>query len=163
MKGGKAMLWKKMLRDIWNNKVQFISIIIMAALSTYIYVGMAGVWNGLEYARDEYYNKTNYADYIISSNDGFTSENISSLRTNKDIEYIDSRYTLYNCITPYEGNANLTMHIIDNNQVSKSVVIQGQKFDSEVDGIWLDYRFAEEHKLKVGDNLRMQIGKIVFS
>lgn len=163
MKGGKAMLWKKMLRDIWNNKVQFISIIIMAALSTYIYVGMAGVWNGLEYARDEYYNKTNYADYIISSNDGFTSENISSLRTNKDIEYIESRYTLYNCITPYEGNANLTMHIIDNNQVSKSVVIQGQKFDSEVDGIWLDYRFAEEHKLKVGDNLRMQIGKIVFS
>ena len=141
MKGGKAMLWKKMLRDIWNNKVQFISIIIMAALSTYIYVGMAGVWNGLEYARDEYYNKTNYADYIISSNDGFTSENISSLRTNKDIEYIDSRYTLYNCITPNEGNANLTMHIIDNNEVSKSVVMQGQKFDSKIDGIWLDYRF----------------------
>ena len=73
------MLWRKLLRDLWSNKVQFISILLMAALSTYIYVGMASVWNGLLYARDEYYDKSNYADYIISSNNGFTSEDIENM------------------------------------------------------------------------------------
>ena len=154
------MLWKKMLRDLWNNKIQFISIFLMAALSTYIYVGMAGVWNGLEYARDEYYSKTNYADYIISSNDGFTSDDINSLEQNKDIEYIESRYTLYNCITPDENNANLTMHIIENNRVSKCVSIKGKDFDINTDGVWLDYRFAKEHNLNVGDSLKIQVSKL---
>ena len=88
------MLWRKLLRDLWSNKVQFISILLMAALSTYIYVGMASVWNGLQYARNEYYDKSNYADYIVSSSNGFTTHDIENLEGNKDIGNIELRYRI---------------------------------------------------------------------
>lgn len=150
------MLWRKLLRDLWSNKVQFISILLMAALSTYIYVGMASVWNGLQYARNEYYDKSNYADYIVSSSNGFTTHDIESLEGNKDIGNIELRYTVYDCIAYNEGDANITLHLLEEDSISKSVVIDGEKFDVNKDGIWLDYRFAKERKLKVGDSLELK-------
>lgn len=157
------MLWRKLLRDLWSNKVQFISILLMAALCTYIYVGMASVWNGLQYARDEYYDKSNYADYIISSNNGFTSEDIENIEGNKDIENIQSRYTLYDCIAFNEGDANITLHLLEENNISKCVTLDGEKFDIYEEGIWLDYRFAKERKIKVGDNLILKNNGIEIS
>ena len=123
------MLWRKLLRDLWSNKVQFISILLMAALSTYIYVGMASVWNGLQYARNEYYDKSNYADYIVSSSNGFTTHDIENLEGNKDIGNIELRYTVYDCIAYNEGDANITLHLLEEDSISKSVVIDGEKFD----------------------------------
>ena len=157
------MLWRKLLRDLWSNKIQFISILIMAALSTYIYVGMASVWNGLQYARKDYYDKSNYADYIISSSNGFTSEDVEKLEDNKDIDDVESRYTIYDCIAPNEGDANITLHILEENSISKCVTIEGEKVDVENEGIWLDYRFAKERKLEVGDDLLLKNNGVEFN
>lgn len=153
------MLKKKLIRDILSNKVQFVSIFLMAALSTYIFVGMASVWYGLEHARDEYYNKTNYADYILTSVAGFSESDIDSIKQIDGVVDVSSRYTIEDCIAVNENNASLIVHVLDSNKLSKCVVIKGDEFDTYKDGIWLDYRYAKENDLTVGDNISIKIGQ----
>ena len=153
------MLKMKLIRDILSNKVQFVSIFLMAALSTYIFVGMASVWYGLEHARDEYYNKTNYADYILTSVAGFSESDIDSIEQIDGVVDVSSRYTIEDCIAVNENNASLILHVLDSNKLSKCVVIKGDEFDTYKDGVWLDYRYAKENSLTVGDCISIKIGQ----
>ena len=76
------MLFRKFLRDIWKNKIQFISIFVMAALSTYIYAGMGSLYKGLDKELEEYYINTNFFDYMIYSIEGFDNGDLEKLRQN---------------------------------------------------------------------------------
>ena len=153
------MLKKKLIRDIIANKVQFISIFLMALLSTYIFVGMASVWYGLECMRNEYYEKSNYADYIMTSVAGFSDQDIDSLKQIKNVEEISTRFTIEECLD-VGNNASITLHLVDDNKLSKCVSISGMNMNSEEDGIWLDYRYAKENKIKVGENILLKIGQL---
>lgn len=76
-------LFRKMFRDIWRLKSQFLSIFIMCALGMLIYSGIEGVWNGMEQEETAYFKDSNLADIWISGL-GFDNDCITffwSLRT----------------------------------------------------------------------------------
>lgn len=54
-------LFRKMLRDIWRLKSQFLSIFIMCGLGMLIYSGIEGVWNGMEQEETAYFKDSNLA------------------------------------------------------------------------------------------------------
>ena len=62
------MLKRKMLRDIANYKVQFISIFLMAFIGVFVFSGMYVETNSFETSIDNYYEETNMADGWIYSN-----------------------------------------------------------------------------------------------
>ena len=64
--GGK-MLRKKMIRDIFKHKTQFLSIFLMAFLGVFVFTGISGEYIGLEDNINDYYEETNLADGWIYS------------------------------------------------------------------------------------------------
>ena len=63
------MLFKKMVRDIKNHKIQFISIFLMAFLGVYVFTGFGAESFGFEETSSTYYGETNLADgWIYASN-----------------------------------------------------------------------------------------------
>ncbi len=64
--GGK-MLGKKMIRDIFKHKTQFLSIFLMAFLGVFVFTGISGEYIGLEDNINDYYEETNLADGWIYS------------------------------------------------------------------------------------------------
>lgn len=146
------MLFKKMVRDIKNHKIQFISIFLMAFLGVYVFTGFGAESFGFEETSSTYYGETNLADgWIYASNidDDFVNK-VNDLPSTKDSE----RKLIVNSIADFDNDPDITLHFLEDNDISKFYLVKGEEFNlSDGDGVWLDIRFAEAKNLTVGDNI----------
>ncbi|ALT69568.1 ABC transporter permease protein [Methanobrevibacter millerae] len=146
------MLFKKMVRDIKNHKIQFISIFLMAFLGVYVFTGFGAESFGFEETASTYYGETNLADgWIYASNiDGDFVNKVNDLSSTKDSE----RKLIVNSIADFDNDPDITLHFLEDNDISKFYLVKGEEFNlSDGDGVWLDIRFAEAKNLTVGDNI----------
>ena len=146
------MLFKKMVRDIKNHKIQFISIFLMAFLGVYVFTGFGAESFGFEETASTYYGETNLADgWIYASNidDDFVNK-VNDLSSTKDSE----RKLIVNSIADFDNDPDITLHFLEDDDISKFYLVKGEEFNlSDGDGVWLDIRFAEAKNLTVGDNI----------
>ena len=146
------MLFKKMVRDIKNHKIQFISIFLMAFLGVYVFTGFGAESFGFEETSSTYYGETNLADgWIYASNidDDFVNK-VNDLSSTKDSE----RKLIVNSIADFDNDPDITLHFLEDNDISKFYLVKGEEFNlSDGYGVWLDIRFAEAKNLTVGDNI----------
>ena len=146
------MLFKKMVRDIKNHKIQFISIFLMAFLGVYVFTGFGAESFGFEETSSTYYGETNLADgWIYASNiDGDFVNKVNDLPSTKDSE----RKLIVNSIADFDNDPDITLHFLEDNDISKFYLVKGEEFNlSDGYGVWLDIRFAEAKNLTVGDNI----------
>ena len=73
------MLIKKLFRTMRQYKAQFISMIIMIALGIGIFVGFNMEWVSIDKNTSAYFKKTGFADYRITSEKGFSTDELSSI------------------------------------------------------------------------------------
>ena len=139
--GGK-MLGKKMIRDIFKHKTQFLSIFLMAFLGVFVFTGISGEYIGLEDNINDYYEETNLADGWIYSpylNDLFL-EQVNHLGATTQME----RQLVVDSIANFENDPEITLHLIENNTISKFYLLEGKELDiNDRDGVWLDKNFAD--------------------
>lgn len=149
------MLAKKMIRDIKNHKIQFMSIFLMAFLGIYVFAGFGAESFGFEQTAGQYYNETNLADgWIYTSNlDNDFVDKVNNLSLTKDSE----RQLVVNSIADFDNGPDITLHFLEDDDISKFHVINGENFNlSDGDGVWLDTRFADSKNLTVGDNITFE-------
>ncbi len=61
------LLLKKTWRDIWLKKWLVLTLAIVVALACAAYVGMSSIYDDLKYARDQYYQLHNLADFGVQA------------------------------------------------------------------------------------------------
>ena len=149
------MLKRKMLRDIINYKVQFISIFLMAFIGVFVFTGLVAETNGFEDTVYAYYEETNLADGSIYSQylvDEFLQQ-VYLLGATTQMErqlVVDSQAQL-------DGKPNIKLHFVENNTISKFYLIEGKPLDiNDSEGIWLDKNFADARNLKIGDEISFE-------
>jgi len=153
------MLAKKMIRDIKNHKIQFISIFLMAFLGIYVFVGFGAESFGFVETAGEYYNETNLADgWIYDSNlNGDFQDDVNSLSLTKGSE----RQLVVNSIADFDNDPDITLHFLEDDDISKFYLVKGSEFNlSDGEGVWLDTRFADAKNLTVGDNITFEFNGI---
>ena len=153
------MLAKKMIRDIKNHKIQFISIFLMAFLGIYVFVGFGAESFGFVETAGEYYNETNLADgWIYASNlNGDFQDDVNSLSLTKDSEH----QLVVNSIADFDNDPDITLHFLEDDDISKFYLVKGSEFNlSDGEGVWLDTRFADAKNLTVGDNITFEFNGI---
>jgi len=153
------MLAKKMIRDIKNHKIQFISIFLMAFLGIYVFVGFGAESFGFVETAGEYYNETNLADgWIYASNlNGDFQDDVNSLSLTKGSE----RQLVVNSIADFDNDPDITLHFLEDDDISKFYLVKGSEFNlSDGEGVWLDTRFADAKNLTVGDNITFEFNGI---
>ena len=146
------MLYKKMLRDIWEYKIQFISVFLMAFVGVFIFAGVGGEAHCLEVNIDNYYQETNLADGWIYASDidkGFVDK-VKDLDPTTGTE----RQLIVSSEGDFSNKPEIQLHFLENNTISKFYLAEGKEFNlSDKDGVWLDKNFADAKHLKVGDNI----------
>ena len=124
----------------------------MAFLGVYVFTGFGAESFGFEETSSTYYGETNLADgWIYASNidDDFVNK-VNDLSSTKDSE----RKLIVNSIADFDNDPDITLHFLEDNDISKFYLVKGEKFNlSDGDGVWLDIRFAEAKNLTVGDNI----------
>ena len=146
-------LTRKMLRDIKINRTQFIAIFLMAFLGIFAYCGIYGEYYGLVQTSDAYYGETNMADGWIYNTD-FDEDAVD--KVNKFSTETD-RQAIIQSVADLENKPDIKLHFVEQGKISKFYLTEGEKFNaSDEDGVWLDFRFAQERNLKVGDSITFE-------
>jgi putative ABC transport system permease protein len=145
------MLIRKLFRTAWKYKAQFISMIIMVAIGMAVFVGFHMEWYSLKVDTDNFFEDTNYADYRIYNEQGFSENDIQAI---EKISGVDSASRILNVnVGIKDTEKNLGLFCEENYVVSQMVITDGEEYDKDVSGFWLSDRFASVNNIKVGDTL----------
>ena len=147
------MLKKKMFRDIKQNLSQFITIFLMVLIGVMVYVGIEAYMDGMTSAADNFYKNNNIQDLNVMGNlSDKDLDKIKSLDNVKDAE----KKLVVNGIDKYNKDKTYLLSFIDSNNISKFHIMDGEKFDVNKKGAWVDNFYAEKNNLKVGDTIKIK-------
>lgn len=151
---GNVMLKRKMLRDIKQNKSQFITIFLMVLIGVMVYVGIEAYMDGMQTTANNFYTNNNLQDLNVISTK-FTNDDLNKI---KSINHVNNaeRKLVFNAINSDDTDKNFLVSFIESNDISKFYVIDGISFDVNKKGIWLDNFYAEENNLKIGDTIKFK-------
>ena len=156
-------LFKKMLRDIRSNKVQFASVFLMALLGIMIYSGIEGVWLGMDKNSASFYERTDaVTDWVYGRE--LTEEELENITELDDVEQgtLSMQFDCSHVIGT--GNGEKTCHLqvntFQNSDMNRSHITDGSDFSDAGDHVcWLDQNYAAAHAISVGDRLTLRYTK----
>ena len=142
-----STLTKKMIRDIKKNLSQFITIFLMVMIGVMAYSGIESYMDGMKKTSDKFYSENNLQDLnVIGVN--FTEDDLQNI---KNIENVKEAERKLSVTGTTDNDKTLLLNFIESNNISKFYVLEGEKFDSNKSGVWLDNFYAIENGIKVGD------------
>lgn len=145
------MLIRKLFRTAWRYRSQFISMIIMVAIGIGVFLGFNIEWQSIEIDTNTFFEETDYADFRLYSETGFSEEDIEAILEMEGVEAA-TRYLSVN-VGLYDSKKSIRLNVSENYTVSTMLVTEGAEYDKESDGIWLSDCFAKANDITIGDTL----------
>ena len=143
------MLKRKMLRDIKGNISQFVTIFLMITIGIMAYSGIKAYMDGMQNTADTFYKENNLQDLnLIGEN--FTDGDLEILKDIDNIKNVERKLSVTGLT---DNDKTLLINFIESNNISKFYIVEGQKFDKNKSGVWLDNFYAKENNIKVGDTI----------
>ena len=152
------MLIRKMLRDIKKNLSQFITIFLMVCIGVMAFSGIKAYMNGMQYTSDNFYEENNLQDLNVMG-ENFTDEDLEDIKNLANVKNAERRLVI-NANLPDKDVLNLSF--IESNDIGKLYLIDGEKFDVDKKGMWLDEFYARENGIKLGDTIEFEFDKYTF-
>ncbi|MBQ8950250.1 MAG: ABC transporter permease [Eubacterium sp.] len=168
------MLLRKMLREMRGNLGQFISVLILSFLATFIYSGFESNVVGSGKAVKEFHEKSNIADVWIYS-EGFKEENLNQVKELSFVEDAQFRTEIRGTTVDYE-RAQLDIYLMDESTILKPYIFTGTEEENEKlkvsdsvefdgddkEGVWINGSFAKEWDIAVGEKIKLEYNGIKF-
>ena len=120
------MLTRKLFRTAWSYKAQFISMIIMITLGMGIFLGFNMEWYTIEYDTSKFFSDTNYADFRLYDQNGFTADDLDKIAGIDGVNAA-ARFLSVNLDLKGKTNKSLALDVSENFSVSTFVVMSGEK------------------------------------
>lgn len=161
------MLFKKLLRTLKQYKSQFISMVIMIAIGTGIFIGFNMEWYSIKVNTDTFYEETNFADFRIINAKGFSKDDLDKI---KAISGVDNATRYLSVNTSVEGSDKIIALTVSENMELSSFILYNETGESfgeeynteETEGIWLSDKYALKNNLKVGDAITLKYEMFTF-
>ena len=154
------MLKKKMIRDVLQNKSQFITIFLMVLIGVMVYVGIESYMDGMINAADKFYSENNLQDLNVMGNN-LTKEDLEKIKTLNNVTDAERKLVVTG-IDADDNDKTYLISFIESNNISKFYVITGEEFDVNKKGVWVDNFYAEKNNLNVGDTIKIQYDSFIL-
>lgn len=150
------MLKRKLFRDLWQNRTQFLSIFLMAFLGLFVFAGIDAESNGIGLSTDYYYEEMHLADnWVVGA--GFSGEEQKAIEKLGQVESVDRKAVLSAKAKVGNGEElDMELNFLETISSSFPYRIEGEEFSADTEGIWLEELFAKEWDLKVGDYITLE-------
>ena len=153
------MLRRKMIRDIRQNLSQFITILLMVFIGIMAYSGIESYMEGMKETANNFYGDYNLQDLNVMGE--LSEENINTVKEISNVKNAEGKLKV-NGVLENDDDTTISMNFIEENEISKFYIVDGESFNKDTKGIWLDNFFAGENKLKIGDTLKVKYDGYVF-
>ncbi len=156
------MLRRKLWRDLWQNRTQFLSIFLMAFLGMMVFAGIDAESNGMGVSYTRYFEQTHTADYWVIGNN-FTQRDADTLKSLPEVETVDRKLVLDGkCKLPTGEELDMEFNFMETMTCSYPYVVEGEPFNASSPGIWLEQNFANARGYKVGDTINLSYEGVSF-
>lgn len=152
------MLKWKMIRDIKKNLSQFITIFLMVMIGVMAYSGIEAYMSGMTATADKFYSENNLQDLNVMGKN-FTEEDVEAI---KNISHVKDAERKLSVKASTDDDKTMLVSVIESNNISKFYVCDGEKFDYDKKGAWLDKFYAEKNNIKVGDTISFKYAGYEF-
>ena len=149
------MLFRKMLRDLWKNKTQFISIFLMSFVGMAAFAGLDAESSGGQQIISEYYEEYNLADYWIDGN-GFDDDEINKIEKLPGIINAEKRCVLQGKDVTNDDKV-LALHFLKTNEINKLWIKQGTPYIEGKKGFYIEELYAKANNINVGDKMSISL------
>lgn len=157
------MLKRKLLRDLWQNRTQFISIFLMAFLGLFVFSGIDAESTGIGVSTAQYYEETNLADNWVMGT-SFSTDEVKRLEALPQIASVDRKLVLEGKAKVGDGEEpSMEFNFVESMNSSFPYIKEGEAFDVDKEGVWLEELFAKKWNLQVGDYVRLEYEGILFT
>ena len=153
-------LFIKFFRDIKKLWPQFLSVFMMAMISTTIFTGMSAVWNGMTYSTERYFEQSNLADVWVYGY-GITDSDMAAVL---DLSYVkhaaaSAYFTAGSLINGTDTEIQLVTVSEKTASVLSPLVQRGDVLETDGEGVWIDKDYADNHGLEKGSVLTLTYGR----
>ncbi len=150
------MLYRKLWRTMRLYKAQFISMFIMIALGTGVFVGFNMEWVSIGENTSAFFEKTGFADYRVISEEGFTKDDLRDVKNIDDVEDA-ARYVSIQADVKGSGGDSLALTVTEDPDISGFMLMDdGDSYDKKSkDGIWLSDKYAAANDIETGDSMTL--------
>ncbi len=142
------MLKRKMFRDIKNNLSQFITIFLMIMIGVMAYSGIEAYMDGMTKTGDKFYTENNLQDLNVMGS--LTHDDLTLIH---DIDHVQDAELKLSLTATTDNEKTLLLNFIEKNNISKFYIYEGEEFNPNINGVWLDNFYALENNIKVGDTI----------
>ncbi len=153
------MLRRKMVRDIKQNLSQFITIFLMVFIGVMAYSGIESYMEGMKQTANNFYGDYNLQDLNVMG--ALYEKDLDTIENIDNVKDANGKLTV-SSVLENDSDVTISMNFIEENNVSKFYVFEGEEFNLDTKGIWLDNFFAQENNLKIGDTLKLKYDGYVF-
>lgn len=155
-KGG--MLRRKLLRDIKCSAMQFIAIILLCGMSTWVFAGLDGTWRMMDLSVETYFEENRLADFWVNAQ-AFTSLDLARLEHMEGVEEVQPRTTMTFDVRGLGEDVSLQVSATQGDYaINLPLVEEGSMLlPTDRRGCMLDSRFAAWHGLTVGDSIMIDM------
>jgi len=161
------VLNKKIGRDIFKNKSQFITIFLMVFLAVFAFAGIHAYMDGMKESSKIYYKNQNLQDIWLTA-ENFDEEKLEEIKKIDNVKNVERLLTINASVIDSERFTNaetkkpipdllIECNFIETNEINKMYLVEGEKYSKEKQGLWLDYYLAKNIGIKVGDELELSI------
>lgn len=145
------MLLRKLFRTVGIYKSQFISMIIMIGIGIGVFLGFNIEWHSIKTNTTSFFQKTNYADFRLYSDAGFSAEDIAKVKKIEGVKAA-TRYFSVN-VGIKDKKQTVTLNVSEDYNVSTMLITSGEKYAETSEGVWISDKFADENNIDIGDEI----------
>ncbi len=152
------VLRRKLWRDIRRAAMQFLTIVLLCALGTWVFSGLDGTWRMIENSYDAYFEECSLADLWVNSA-SLSNSDLKELANLTGVETVQARFTCEMNCPDLGDDVSLKISAYDGEPVLNTPLLQDGELLQSGDkrGILLEQGFAEAHGLGVGSVIKLDV------
>lgn len=156
----KGMLGRKLLRDMRRSGMQFIAMVLLCMLGSWVFSGLDANWRMIDLSTESYLTQGNLADFWIHGS-AFTKQDILRIEHLPGVDSVLPRVTLEMDVADIdEVSLNVNAYHGDMS-INKPLLRQGALLEpSDLRGCLIEEQYAQAQNLSVGDTIRVTYGEI---
>ena len=154
----KGMLRRKLLRDMRDNAMQFIAMLLLCALGTFVLAGMDGSWRLMDLTVETYFEECNLSDFWVSAS-SVSKEDVARIRHLPGVAAVQPRTSVTvdmenvgddveAALEIYEGDFEINIPYLRSGSMLRS---------SDTKGCLIEEQFAAALGLSVGDTVTLDL------
>ena len=156
--GRKGMLARKLMRDMRENAMQFIAMILLCFLGTWVFSGLDGTWRLMDLTVETYFEECNLSDFWVSSS-SFSKQDIERIRHTPGVAASQSRTSITVDIENVGDDVEVALEIYEGDfELNRPYLRSGSMLSSsDSKGCLIEEQFARAHGLELGDTVTLDI------